>query len=182
MLTGVEIAGLVLGALPILISAVEQYKEGLHPIKIFFQKQSELDRFLRALDEQKTFLRLSLIELFGAELSSLTEEQIEALQDDSNDLKVLWEDEHLQAEVKQRLGLAYVPYMNNIDRMKEALEKLVNQKCLSIQSVTQVNPLISFYSSIYSPHVFLCGPLPSSLALILITHPFPRPIAVAYRP
>jgi hypothetical protein len=130
MLSGVEIAGLVLGALPLLISAVEHYNDGLHPIKIFFQKQYELDRFYRALDEQKTFLRLSLIELFGADLSALTEEQIEALQDDSNDLRVLWEDKMLQAEVKERLGLAYVPYMNNIDRMKEALEKLVNQKCL----------------------------------------------------
>jgi hypothetical protein len=141
MLSGVEIAGLVLGSLPLLISAVEHYNDGLHPIKIFFQKQYELDRFYRALDEQKTFLRLSLIELFGADLSALTEEQIEALQDDSNDLRVLWEDKMLQAEVKERLGLAYVPYMNNIDRMKEALEKLVNQKCLHIQSALKVTLL-----------------------------------------
>lgn len=147
MLTGVEIAGLVLRALPILISAVEHYNDSLHPIKIFFQKQYELDRFYRALDEQKTFLRLSLIELFGADALALTAEQIEALQDDNDDLRVLWEDKDLDAQVKQRLGLAYVPYMNNINKMKEALEKLVNLKCLQIQSVTRVIPPISYRDS-----------------------------------
>lgn len=138
MLTGVEIAGLVLGSLPLLISAIEHYNDGLHPIKVFFQKQYELDRFYRALDEQKTFLRLSLIELFGSDLSALSEEQREALQDDSNDLEILWGDKRLQADVERKLGLAYVPYMNNIDRMKEALEKLVNQKCLRIKNASEV--------------------------------------------
>lgn len=158
MLTGVEIAGLVLAALPLLISAVEHYNDGLHPIKVFFQKQDELDRFLRALDEQKTFLRLSLIELFGADETILTDEQIEALQDDSDDLKTLWEDKMLQAEVKQKLGLAYVPYMNNIDRMREALEKLVNQKCLHIQSATKVIPLLPFLDFYpYEKFLFRCS-------------------------
>ena len=137
MVVGVEVAGVVLGSLPLLISAIKHYNDGLHPIKVFFQKQYELDRFYRALDEQKTFLRLSLIELFGSNLLVLSEEQIEALQDDGNDLKILWEDKDLQGEVQQRLALAYMPYMNNIDRMKEALEKLVNQKCLQIDSASK---------------------------------------------
>src|SRR5205809_1106946 len=110
MAAGVEVAGVVLASLPLLISAIKHYNHGLHPIKVFFQKQYELDKFYRALDEQKTFLRLSLIELFGSNLSVLSEEQREALRDDGNDLKILWEDRDLQEEVQRRLALAFMPY------------------------------------------------------------------------
>ena len=137
-MSGVEAAGFVLAALPLLITAIEYYKEGMHPIKVFFQKPHELDRFYRALDEQKTFLRLSLFELFGQESERLSQAQLEALQDDSNDLELLWSDEALQKAVQTRLGLAFKPYMSNIENMKEALEKLVNQKSLHLESATKV--------------------------------------------
>ncbi|KAE9368931.1 hypothetical protein N431DRAFT_470609 [Stipitochalara longipes BDJ] len=138
-MSGVEAAGFVLSALPILISALEYYKEGMHPIKLFLQKPYELDRFYRALDEQKTFLRLSLFELFGQESERLSQAQLEALQDDSNDLELLWGDEALQKAVEMRLGLAFKPYMSNIGTMKEALGKLVNQKCLRLESATKTD-------------------------------------------
>jgi hypothetical protein len=139
MVTGIETAGLVLASIPLLISALEHYKEGLHPIKVFFRKPYELGRFYRALDEQKTFLRLSLVELFGQHLERLSPDQIEALQDDTDDLAILWSDKILQRSVEETLGLAYVPYMNNIEKMKAALEKLVNQKCLYLETVAKVS-------------------------------------------
>jgi hypothetical protein len=37
MLTGVEIAGLVLTALPLFISALEHYNDYLDPIEAFFE-------------------------------------------------------------------------------------------------------------------------------------------------
>jgi hypothetical protein len=141
MLIGVETAGIVLGSLPLIISALEHYRQGLHPIKIFLQKPKELDRFYRALDEQKTFLRMSLIELFGPDIHRLSQEQLAALQDDCNDLELLWSDQALRRSVEERLGLAYVPYMNNIEKMKNALEKLVNQKCLGLESVSKVRSM-----------------------------------------
>jgi hypothetical protein len=138
MVTGIETVGVVLAVLPLLISAIEQYKDGLHPIKVFFQKQYQLDRFYRALDEQKTFLRLSLVELYGQDMEKLSQEQIRALQDDGDDLELLWSDTTLQRLVKERLGLAYGPYMNNIESMQAALSKLVNQKSLHLESIAKV--------------------------------------------
>jgi hypothetical protein len=138
-MSGVEAAGSVLSALPLLITALEYYKEGMHPIRVFLQKPYELDRFYRALDEQKTFLRLSMFELFGQESERLSQAQLEALLDDSNDLELLWSDEALQKAVEMRLGIAFQPYMSNIENMKEALGKLVNQKCLHLESATKVN-------------------------------------------
>jgi hypothetical protein len=147
MVTGVETAGLVLAAIPLLISAAEHYKQGLHPLKAILRKRYELERFYRALDEQKTVLRLSLIELFGQDADKLSEEQLAALQDPQNDLETLWTDTRLQDSVKDRLGLAYAPYLNNIALMRSALEKLLNQKCLHLASSAKVRLDLS------SPHV-----------------------------
>lgn len=43
-MSSIEIAGLVLGALPLLISALEHYKDITDPVKVFFRFKGELDR------------------------------------------------------------------------------------------------------------------------------------------
>ena len=49
IMSGLEVAGLVLGALPILIEAVTSYKNGLQTGKIFFGKQVVVNKLGSAL-------------------------------------------------------------------------------------------------------------------------------------
>lgn len=60
-MSGIEIAGLVLAVLPLVISALEGYKEGRSPIKTFAWKwRFELESLIRCLKEQRWFFRNSI--------------------------------------------------------------------------------------------------------------------------
>ncbi|KIW33692.1 uncharacterized protein PV07_00520 [Cladophialophora immunda] len=60
-MSGIEAAGLVLAVLPLVISALEGYKEGRNPIKTFAWKwRFELESLLRCLKEQRWFFRNSV--------------------------------------------------------------------------------------------------------------------------
>ena len=123
-MSGIEAAGLILAVIPLFISAAEHYNEGLHPIKRVFRTPLEIRKFYLALNDQKTYLRLSLIALFG-KLPSLSQSQKQALIDSDGDLSSLCEDEDLQEEIQDVLGHAYESYMANLDAIVSALEKLI---------------------------------------------------------
>lgn len=60
-MSGVEAASLVLAVLPLVISALEAYKEGRNPIRTFAWKwRFELESLLRCLKEQRWFFRNSV--------------------------------------------------------------------------------------------------------------------------
>ena len=48
-MSGVEVAGLVLGVLPVLIEAVESYKRGIQRGKIFFSRRKVVEKLALAL-------------------------------------------------------------------------------------------------------------------------------------
>jgi hypothetical protein len=136
-MSGVEAAGFILAVIPLFISAAEHYNDGLNPIKRVFRTPLEMRKFYLALNDQKTYLRLSLIALFG-KLPSLSQSQRQALNDRDGDLSSLWEDEDLQEELEDALGHAYESYMANLDAIVFALEKLiVKDKSLKL------NPTVS---------------------------------------
>lgn len=55
-MSGIEVAGLVLGALPVLIEAIDGYKSGISKIKSGFKKRKVIEKLGRALRLQKTIV------------------------------------------------------------------------------------------------------------------------------
>jgi hypothetical protein len=136
-MSGFEVIGVILGAIPLFISAAEHYNDGLDPIRRVFRAPSEIRKFCRALQDQRTLLRSSLIAIFG-KLPSLSESQKEDLRDSNSNLSSLWNDEDLQEELQDALGHIYESYMANLDTLVLALEKLiVKDKSLKL------NPVVS---------------------------------------
>ncbi|KAL2049168.1 hypothetical protein ABVK25_010597 [Lepraria finkii] len=127
-MSGIEAVGLVLAVAPLLMSGLEHSQKGAHSIKVFFRKPEELKKFCHALGDQTTLLRLSIKELFG-DIDGLLLEQVQALQDDDDNLSILWTDKTLIAKVEDNLGSssAYRSYVGNIERVKAALETLVRK-------------------------------------------------------
>jgi len=123
-MAGVEVAGLVLAVIPLFIAAAEHYDDSLSPIRRVFQTPLEIRKYYLALNDQKTYVRLSLIALFG-KLPSLSQSQKQALMNDDSDLSSLWNDENLQEEIQDVLGHAYGSYIANLDAIVSALERLV---------------------------------------------------------
>ena len=123
-MVGVELAGLVLAVIPLFIAAAEHYYERLGPIMRVFHTPLEIRKYFLALNEQQTYLRSSLIALFG-KLPSLSPSQKQALINEDSDLSSLWKDENLQEEIQDVLGHTYGSYIANLDAIVSALEWLV---------------------------------------------------------
>jgi hypothetical protein len=59
-MSGVEVAGLVLGALPLVIAALEEYKRGLKPLRRLFGAKLELESLMRRLRNERFLFRTNL--------------------------------------------------------------------------------------------------------------------------
>ena len=130
----------MLAIIPLVIAGLEYSDKVRNPIKAFLRKPEELKKFCHALGDQTTLLRLSTRELFG-DIDTLSPQQIEALLDDDNDLDILWSDETLTAIVRDKLGSpsAYRSYMDNVERIKVAIESLIKtDKSLHLISAEKV--------------------------------------------
>lgn len=56
-MSGFEVVGVVLGAIPLIISAVEKYKTTSRKLKYYRQKITLVDELIRSLNEQQCFIK-----------------------------------------------------------------------------------------------------------------------------
>lgn len=105
-MSGIEIAGLVLGAIPLVISALEHYEDIIGPAKTFFKFQGELDCAIRELRNQHTHFEQS-IEVLLRPIT--TDQQLSEMID--NTKSKLWQDPDIEQELRSNLGTAYASYM-----------------------------------------------------------------------
>jgi hypothetical protein len=117
-MSGVEVAGLVLGAIPLLVSGLESYIKGVATIKRYFKYKNELKSLLRTLTTEYDIFRNScemLLEgLVHAHKMTLL------LKDPGGNL---WKDPFIERKLKNRLQSSYVGYLQTVDDMELAVEE-----------------------------------------------------------
>lgn len=100
-MSGFEAVGVVLGVLPLLVSAMEHYDDVLRPLQRFKDYAPELSRFQRRILAQKTIFR-SQCQLL---LVTITDHETA-----DNMLDVPkhheWASKHLKAKLEQQLGFS----------------------------------------------------------------------------
>jgi hypothetical protein len=113
-MSGIELAGLVLGALPIVIAGLEAYNEGLDPIKAFYRWERELPHFIHQLRLQHVHYEQTVKLLFSP---ITTETQLARM---ISDPVGAWSDDELADKLKYKLNEAYGAYeatMSEIERI-----------------------------------------------------------------
>ncbi|KAH7372317.1 hypothetical protein BKA66DRAFT_572438 [Pyrenochaeta sp. MPI-SDFR-AT-0127] len=125
-MSGVEIAGLALGVLPILIAAAEHTKSRLEPKRAVFMEN---------LAFEVTILQLSLKRLAKG-LAELPDELRERLSSPQAvpDLEAGWKSGEVVHALKTRLGEAYETFVVTLAATLECLEKLLERKSLDLSS------------------------------------------------
>lgn len=122
MVTGIETAGLVLAVLPLIISALESYKEGLTTIRRFYYSEAQLNKLIRTLKVQRSKYRTNLEKLIKATAPDLG---IQDIPEDFTDQ--VWRGE-LNTRAKVYLGVRYDSFQDVVedyqDYMKEIARKL----------------------------------------------------------
>lgn len=119
MLSGVEIAGLVLASLPLVIAALEHYSDGMGTLERWWRYKREVARLVRLLvAEQVLFLGTCEKLLYAV----VTPAELELLIELPGGTQ--WKDPSLDESLRRHLGRAYGSYMACVEDMNAALNDL----------------------------------------------------------
>jgi hypothetical protein len=125
-MSGLEVAGLVLGALPLVISALEHYANGVQTAKRFFRYKSELEVLsLRIRTERCMFIN-TLERLLGGIVR--IEHMSELLSSPGGDA---WKNAEVDSKLKDRLRNVYKIYLDNVQGMDRSLRSIMGKLALN---------------------------------------------------
>jgi hypothetical protein len=133
--TGVETVGLVLATLPLIISALEHYAEGIQTIKSLRKFKREVNSLMRGLAIEEQLLRNSIELLLQSVVDS--EEELEKLIEDPGG--TLWSDEAFKLRLKNKLQKSYNAYIDKMEDMRDAFDEL--KKRLQLDATGKVSNL-----------------------------------------
>ncbi|KAH8587077.1 hypothetical protein B0O99DRAFT_557149 [Bisporella sp. PMI_857] len=121
-MSGVEIAGFVLAAIPLMISALEHYKESAEVLEGWWKVKSEWRKCKNNLNYHKVAFEENLEELLLPLIAD--EEKLKHLLDCPGGPE--WRDPTLEEMLRERMPKTYSAYLETIEEMKEVVEGLDN--------------------------------------------------------
>jgi hypothetical protein len=129
-MSGIEAAGFVLAAFPLLISALEHYRESAELLKSWWRIKGEYIVCKNEIKHYAIVLEQCLEELLLPLVAD--EEELQALvADPASDL---WKAGSLEQRLKERLSKSYDPYMNAIKEVLEVIDDLKRELGIAYQN------------------------------------------------
>lgn len=122
MLTGVEVAGLVLAAVPILLTALEHYRQGFESVKIAKNYLQHLRLLRREVKIQLSIFRHTLEHLLGYTVSPRILRSLLREPDGQ-----LWYEPDIQRQLKPFLGDSYEPFCETVIEFREIVVELLEK-------------------------------------------------------
>ncbi|KAH7323009.1 hypothetical protein B0I35DRAFT_350567 [Stachybotrys elegans] len=118
-MSGLEVAGLVLGSIPILVSLLQNYGNGITLMRNWRKREREVKSLIRNLDVEKVRLQNVCEKLLnGVAPPSAIEDAIE------DPFGPIWKDEHIYRKIRARLWKGVDNFETTLGDIKEALEEL----------------------------------------------------------
>ncbi|EKG16004.1 hypothetical protein MPH_06826 [Macrophomina phaseolina MS6] len=121
-MSGVELAGLVLAVLPLVISALEDYNEGLDPVKAFVKWENYLPQYIRKLRNQHVHYEQTLRLL----LAPITTEY-ELAEMIAEPHGELWKDPEMARKLKLKLDESYDAYHQTIQDVEKIMRAIAEK-------------------------------------------------------
>lgn len=124
-MSGLEIAGLVLGLYPLIVSALEHYRHVHKAAGLLARFESEYRKVLDDAKDEQLIFRLTLEELLLPLTTnqSFNEGDLEALLSDLSHPN--WNDENLQHALRERLGSTHDRFIEIVDSLHSLLSQLL---------------------------------------------------------
>ncbi|KAI4708103.1 hypothetical protein J4E89_007223 [Alternaria sp. Ai002NY15] len=118
MATGIEAAGLVLGAIPLILAGLQFYAEGISVTRKYWSYHEEVSTILNDLEAENTMCINSIDILLKGVVTS--KEMAEFLNDPRS---ARWKDKEFDRKLRARLRTSYDSYMASINQMVIIAEK-----------------------------------------------------------
>jgi hypothetical protein len=129
-MSGAEIIGLLLGGLPLVISAAEDYRRGFEPLLKWHRYKREFRNFVNSVDLEKRMFDGLLRRLLEFSDIPLEEKQLLLTGTDPE----AWRQKDTVEALKVRLGDSYLSCMYILGKMEEDMLEL--QRMLSLRDGT----------------------------------------------
>lgn len=126
-MSGVEVAGFLLAAFPLAISALEHYKDAAEPLGVFWKIRREYKTWMHNLN----FCRLAFEQNLEEFLLPLIagEDELQRLIADPGGPD--WKNPELDERLRQRLPKSYDLYLESINRIKDVMDELNDLLCIN---------------------------------------------------
>lgn len=131
-MSGIEVVGLVLAAIPLIISGLEHYAEGVESIKVIRNATQEFRAVARKLDAENVVFRNTLEILLLECLDVRTQKAL--LHDVAG---AAWTDPEVERALCHRLDSSYQSYIDHIKHVKKTLDQFTLR--LEINSIGKVS-------------------------------------------
>ncbi|RWA11650.1 hypothetical protein EKO27_g3446 [Xylaria grammica] len=118
-MSGFEVVGVVLGSIPLLISALEHYERGIKTIQIVRRRAKVMHSLAIALSTEQTILRNTCETLLGGIIDPGDMGPLLA-----DPFGPLWKDPYTEAIVERRLDHTLKDFKALVHSMKEAVEEI----------------------------------------------------------
>lgn len=122
-MSGVEIAGFVLAAFPICITALEHYRESAEVLGQFWQIRREYKKWTHSFNICRLAFEQNLEEL----LLPLIADEDELQQLIATPGGPRWKNPELETRLRQRLPKSYDLYLESIDHIKDIMNDLKHE-------------------------------------------------------
>ncbi|MCJ1284924.1 hypothetical protein MMC26_004261 [Xylographa opegraphella] len=136
MATGIETAGLVLAAFPLLVSAAEHYREGYEKISDWYHFRPNFTAFCHTLRTQRALFENNLEELLTTVVHSDLE--LKCLMQDPGGPSWL----NLEDRLKRRLPRSYDQYRVTMDEINRIMAKLLKTEFGIEQVIATTTPFL----------------------------------------
>jgi hypothetical protein len=132
-MSGVEVAGFLLAAFPLAISALEHYRDAAEPLGIFWKIRREYKTWMHNLN----FCRLAFEQNLEEFLLPLIADEDELQQLIADPGGPEWKNPELDERLRRRLPKSYDLYLESISRIKDVMDEL--NGVLGIHNASQVS-------------------------------------------
>lgn len=123
-MSGIEVVGIVLGSIPLLISGLEHYADGIRTMKNMWEYEAVIGHLVTIFTLDQAIFRHSCQELL---LPVLSDTQAAELLDG---VSPKWEDKDLDRRLKKRLGDDYQAYTHSTRMLTRRIKLFVRKSGL----------------------------------------------------
>jgi hypothetical protein len=120
-MSGFEVAGLVLGAFPLLVEGANSLQDVFSDVRSWWRFEATFESFISAVEAEYIKYSLTLNILVGD--LDIDQDEQDKLQNDTS--CTLWHAPHVQAELRRRVGSQYYGWFTRqLSEMNTALREL----------------------------------------------------------
>lgn len=149
-MSGLEVAGIVLGAIPLIIYGLEHLKDGASRLGRLVNFNAEYHKIWGEVEDEELMYRLQLKNLLKPLVSDgvIADDELDELMLNTN--SDLWRDEDIDKALRKRLGESYERYVANLTEIQvlawQIIQPLLQSPVLQRQLKSQQVWFLHFQS------------------------------------